>query len=106
MASQPEGKLVESIRKAIKAEWSDSWTFKIAGGGYQSGGVPDLFVCLNGRLVAIEVKARRVNESEEHARSRVTLRQQSFLNQLAAAGAVSGVALTVEEALELVSSVA
>jgi hypothetical protein len=106
MAKTPEGKLTDSIRSAIRGRWSDAWVFKVAGGGYQTAGVPDLLVCLNGRLVGIEVKCRRPGESEEHARSRVTLRQQAYLEQISASGAITGVAISVEEALALVEKVA
>lgn len=106
MPSQPEGRLVEAIRRAISRKYPAAWTFKVAGGPYQTGGVPDVLVCVNGILVGIEVKARRAAESEEHALARVTLRQQAALNRMAEAGAVTGVALSVHDALEIVALVA
>lgn len=102
MTAGPETKLVARIVKAIRAEWPDAWCFKVHGNPYQSSGIPDLLIVVEGRLVGIEVKARRPGESEAHARGRVTLQQQAEINRLRAAGATAGSALSVEEATALV----
>lgn len=100
----PETRLVDRMRRAIVARWPDAFVVKIHGNPYQTAGLPDLLVVVGGRLVGVEVKAPRAGESREHALSRVTLRQRDVLDRLARAGAISGVALTVEEAVELVAS--
>lgn len=102
MSSGPETKLVAKMRKAIEERWPDSYSVKISGGPYQSAGLPDLIVVVEGWIVGIEVKAQRPGESYEHALGRVTLRQQARINDLRKAGAVAGPALTVAEAVALV----
>lgn len=100
MARQgPETRLVNRIRDAIKAEHPDAWVMKVHGGSYQTAGTPDLLVCVQGRLVAIEVKAPKPGESREATYGRVTPLQRAVLASLLRAGAVAGVALSVEDAL-------
>jgi Holliday junction resolvase len=41
-----------------------AWVFKVAGGGFQRSGIPDLLCCLNGKFLAIEVKAERGKPSD------------------------------------------
>ena len=40
------------------------WYTKIWGGGYQKSGIPDIIACINGFMVAIEVKASNGKPSE------------------------------------------
>lgn len=40
------------------------WYTKIWGGGFQKSGIPDLICCINGIMVAIEVKATKGRASE------------------------------------------
>ena len=40
------------------------WYTKIWGGGYQKSGIPDILACVNGFMVAIEVKASNGRPSE------------------------------------------
>ncbi len=35
----------------------NTWFFKVWGGGFQRAGIPDLICCINGILIAIELKA-------------------------------------------------
>lgn len=93
-----------AIRKAIAERWPNVWFLKVAGGQYQNAGIPDLLVCIDGRLIALEAKAKRNGESEEHARNRATPLQRAELEKLTRAGAAAGVVLTVQEALDLVAS--
>lgn len=99
MARQPEALLIDRIRKALEAEWPNLWTMKVAGGGYQRAGIPDLLCCLQGRLVTLEAKCPRPGESVEHARDRVTDRQAAEMNRLWRAGAAVAVVTSVEEAV-------
>lgn len=100
---QPESRLVGKMKRAISSRWPDAFVVKLHGNPYQPAGLPDLLVVLHGRAVGIEVKAPGIGESEEHARERVTLRQRDVLDRMSRAGAVSGVALSVDEAVEIVS---
>lgn len=90
------------ITQAIKTRWPNAWVAKIAGGPYQTAGIPDLLVVVNGRLIGLEVKVQRVGESVEHARSRATTLQLSVIAALQRADATAGVVLSPEEALELI----
>lgn len=40
------------------------WYTKIWGGGYQKSGIPDILCCVNGIMIAIEVKASNGRPSE------------------------------------------
>lgn len=102
MGVQPETRLVHQIVKAITDKYPDAWCLKVAGGPYQRSGVPDLLVCVNGRLVGLEAKCRRPGESGGHARGRATVIQMAEIGRMCTAGAIVGVVLSPEEALELV----
>lgn len=102
MAQKPETILVNNIKAAIIESYPEAWVFKVFGNPYQTVGVPDLLVCVEGHLVAIEVKAQRQGESELRARSRVTPTQTAQIEALRRAGATAGVAISVGEALDLV----
>lgn len=102
MATKPETTLVNHMKAAILDSYPEAWVFKVFGNPYQTVGVPDLLVCVEGHLIAIEAKAQRQGESELHARSRVTATQTAQLEALRRAGATAGVALAVNEALYLV----
>jgi pantoate kinase len=57
MASTPEAKVKEKIKKILK-ERGAYYAMPI-GTGYGNSGVPDFLVCLNGEFLAIEAKAGR-----------------------------------------------
>jgi hypothetical protein len=99
--AQPETILVGQISRAIEKRHPSAYVVKIAGGPYQSGGLPDLAVILRGRYYGFEVKKRRTGESEAHARERATVRQRQRIASIRAAGGVADVVLSVEEALAL-----
>lgn len=102
MPVQRETKLIGDMRKAIAERWPDAWSFKVHGSAYQTAGTPDLLVCVEGWLCAIEVKAPAPGESDEHARGRLTEGQAIQLELLAKAGATTGVAISVAEALAII----
>lgn len=102
MGTMPETRLVNRIRKAILAEWPDAWVVKVAGGPYQTAGIPDLLACIDGRLFGLEVKHQKPGESREKALARVTIRQQATIDRLVQAGAVAGTVLEVDETLALI----
>lgn len=49
-------------------EWLKSlpkqWHFKVFGNAFQESGIPDLLGCINGRLIALEIKSSRGKPSE------------------------------------------
>lgn len=102
MADGPEKRLEKRIVSAISREWPGSFVLKVHGGAFQTAGIPDLLVVMEGRLVGIEVKARRPGESIERLTKRVSWLQWGVIDNLRAAGAVAGVVWTVEDALALV----
>ena len=55
MASTPEAKVKEKIKKILK-EHGVYYAMPM-GTGYGNSGVPDFLVCLNGEFLAIEAKA-------------------------------------------------
>jgi pantoate kinase len=55
MASTPEAKVKEKIKKILKEH--GAWYAMPMGTGYGNSGVPDFLVCLNGEFLAIEAKA-------------------------------------------------
>lgn len=99
MARQPETNLVARIRRVIRMEHPLAWVMKTSGGPYQDAGIPDLFVLVEGRFIALEVKCPRPGETDAHARTRITERQRHQLAQLERAGAVVAVVVSPREAL-------
>ena len=81
MAKQTEARLVESIRKRLKA---DGWyTWKNHGGPMSQAGLPDIMAVRGGRLLVIEAKV---------GRNQPTRLQALTLESLATHGAITVVA--------------
>lgn len=99
LVAQPETALVGKIRKAVKARFPDAMIQKLHGGAYQTAGLPDLIVVIDGRIYGFEVKKQRLGESAEHAYGRATVLQQARLADLRRAGGVGAVVLSVDEVL-------
>ena len=99
----PETRLVAAIRKAVKERHPQAWVLKVHGSPYQPGGTPDLLLCIEGRLLSMEVKAPQQGESRARMLGRVTELQWTRIEEVRAAGGVAGVATSVEEALALVA---
>jgi Holliday junction resolvase len=85
---KPETALTSRIMDTLRAQ--GGWWMKVHGGGFQVAGVPDIIGCYKGRFVAIEVK---VGDNTP------TQLQVSVLLKLSDAGALVGVARSVEGAL-------
>lgn len=92
---------MNEIKRAVKRAYPTAMVVKIAGGQYQTAGLPDLIVVLDGRAYGLEIKKQRLGESEAHARGRATLRQEARLADMRRAGALAEVILSAEEALDL-----
>lgn len=101
----PETNLVNRIRSAIRSSYPDAWVFKSAGGFYQTAGVPDLLVVINGHLFGMEVKCPRPGETAVHALSRATPRQLAQIEAIRRAGGTADVILDPRGALQLIESV-
>lgn len=97
-----EAELVGRITKEIKKAYPTVYLLKIHGSQYQTPGIPDLMMCIFGLLIGIEVKHQKPGESEEHARGRVTPIQRIQIMKINEAGGAAGVALSPEEALDLI----
>jgi pantoate kinase len=83
MASTPEAKVKEKIKKILKAH--GAWYAMPMGTGYGNSGVPDFLVCLNGEFLAIEAKA---------GKGIPTALQEKNMRDIKVAG---GIALVVNE---------
>lgn len=101
-SARNETQLVAAITGSIAGRWPNAWSLKVHGGGFQRAGVPDLLVCVEGQLIALEVKHQKPGESEAAMLRRVSALQRRELRKLEEAGAVSAVVWTVEQALEII----
>ena len=75
MATTPEGKVKDGIKKVLDA--IGAWYFMPSMTGYGRAGIPDFIVCYKGRFIAIEAKA-------EHGK--LTKWQERELHAIQAAG--------------------
>ena len=96
--------VVREIVQAIYLEYPEAWGTKIHGSPYQPVGIPDLLFCIEGRLVALEVKHQKPGESREHAAARATPAQLSQINGIRRAGGTAHVVCSAEEALRVIQS--
>lgn len=97
-----ESQLVGQIMKALKEEFPEVWLLKVHGDGYQTAGVPDLLIAVQGYLIPLEVKHRKDSETVEHARERTSKLQKIELRKLRAAGFMADTVISVEETLAIV----
>ena len=86
-----ETQLANKVTKAIRDR--GHWCMKVAGGPHQQPGIPDILACVRGALVAIELKV---------GRNKPTPLQIATLGDMSEAGAVAGVAYTLDEAMDLI----
>lgn len=105
MEPTSEAGLVAAIDRAVRKEWPEAWIFKVVGSPFQMTGVPDLLICIEGRLFAPEVKHRKPGESVAATRARATPRQLAQIQLLQQAGAWAGVVISVEEVVEAIRDV-
>lgn len=98
MASNESG-VVEAIRKRIAAEWPTSVTWKMHGSIYMETGIPDIMCCVEGRLIALEVKHRKPGESEARAYGRTSVEQVRQIRRIRAAGGAACTVLDEDEAV-------
>lgn len=99
-----ETRLVAAMRKAGTARYGDRLVVvKYHGSGFSEAGVSDLLCVLDGVFVAVEVKAPESygNNIERALTKGPTVKQMAFLDRVALAGGVAGVAATVQGYLAL-----
>lgn len=56
IAKTPEGQFQDKVIKYLKTI-EKCWYVKVWGGGFQKSGIPDLICCINGKFIALELKA-------------------------------------------------
>lgn len=95
-----ETQLTARIVKAVQEKYPEAWVLKTHGNGYQRIGVPDLLVCLRGRLHAFEVKHRKPGETLAHLKTRVSPHQWGEIEKLRGAGAQARVVWEVEQVID------
>lgn len=100
---QPESVLVHAIRRTIEAAYPSAFVQKNHGSMYMAAGVPDLFVFLDGRAYAFEVKRQRPGESMEAARGRCTPIQRYTMQRFRKAGIPADCVLSPAEAMAVIA---
>lgn len=83
MATTPEGKVKDKVKRLFKA--MDVYYAMPATGGYGASGVPDFLVCLKGKFIGVECKA---------GKGKPTALQLKNLAEIEASG---GIAVVVNE---------
>lgn len=74
------------------------WFLKVFGSGVQTGGVPDLLLCKNGKFIAVELK-------RPDGKGRVHPRQNAQMRRIRNAGGMAVVIDDYDEFLKLVEGV-
>lgn len=92
--SQPEARLQRQIQAAIKKAYPDCYLEKIHGGPYQSAGIPDLIMCIDGWFIALEVKRPKGPGA--------TPIQLAKIEQINRAGGIAQVVRSPQEALDVI----
>lgn len=99
MAQQKEARLSQRIAKELRKR--GALVIKVAGGMYQTPGLSDLFVLVNGEFLAIEVK-RPKSDGGPGCEKGLTDKQITFLEAVRYHGGISACVETLEQAIELV----
>lgn len=89
MATTPEGKVKDAVKKWLKAR--GIWHYMPVQNGMGVVGIPDLICCWNGKFLAIETKA-------PGKRSQTTANQDARIEEIRAA---KGWALVVDDVKQL-----
>lgn len=104
MSTEPrnEEQLQARICKAIAEKRPEAWIFHPVGGPFQTPGIPDLLICIDGMLIGMELKFAHPGESDKHARNRATPQQRRQIAAINDAGGMAGVVISVDEAFDLI----
>jgi hypothetical protein len=104
----PETRLVKRMRDAGKAAYGSRLvTIKYHGSQFSEAGVSDLLCCLDGVFVACEVKAPESygGSITKALAEGPTIKQRAFLDRIAVAGGIAGVAADVQGFMDLLLQV-
>ncbi len=93
----PETRLTNKIRKALRRMNPDDVWWKIHGGPSQESGIPDLLGCHRGRFIALEVKV--------DLRSKASPKQRYQLDRVTKALGYSAVVKSPSDALEVIRKI-
>jgi len=95
----PEGKTKKQIVAYLKS--INAWYFIPVSNGLGRHGIPDIIVCLEGRFIALEVKAQGKRGAKDRG---ATPLQMIQINQIRVAGGIAAVVDCVEEVKEMLCS--
>lgn len=73
MANQPEKKFENEVKRYLTS--IGAWWYKTMGTSYTRAGVPDILAVLNGRMIALEIKAAHGRPSALQLREIDRIRQ-------------------------------
>ena len=91
----PEGRITKKILDHLRSR--GAWAIKNHGSPYVRAGLPDIFACYRGRMIAIEVKVPGGTPTPIQAQTLADLENH---------GALTGVVTSVEETEDLLSRLA
>lgn len=90
MASTPEGKVKDAVKKVLKTR--DIWFFMPMQNGFGVVGIPDFICCWKGQFLAIETKA-------PGKRAQTTANQKRTIEEINSHG---GWAIVVDDAKQVI----
>ena len=96
-----EAELQRQIWRMIIDRHPTAFIFHPVGGPYQTPGIPDLLICIDGFLIGMELKFPGLTETDDHARARATTQQRKKIKAINAAGGLAGVVISVAEAEDM-----
>lgn len=102
MGKGPEALVVDAIKREVLAQFPGALIEKNHGSPFQGAGRPDLYVFIEGRVFALEVKAQKPSESRDRARRRCTPVQRATIYRLRLAGVPSDCVLSPAEAIAVI----
>lgn len=94
---------MHAIRRTIEAAYPTALVMKNHGSLYMAAGIPDLFIFLDGKAYALEVKRQRPGESMMAARRRTTPIQRFTLQKFRNAGVPADCILSPAEAMAILA---
>lgn len=97
-----EAQLQDNIWRRVILDYPNAWLFHPVGGPYQTPGIPDLLIVIDGYFIALELKHPKPGESIEHARARATPQQRKKIRQINAAGGYACVVVSEAEAVRAI----
>lgn len=94
-----ESNLVKKVETYIKTTFKEkAWFFNIGGNASQRSGVPDILVCINGRLIGLELK-------REDGTGRPSKQQEIECRKINNAGGIAIITNNFEQIKKLLNDV-